>query len=117
MYIYIYIYIYVRTSVPRHASIIKERNKVSTVSAYYIYISRATARAADCGQDQRKNRQDRKRKQRQSDRKRKQRQSDRKRKQRQSASEGILKKVKGDDAERRLAKQRQHMANHRARER
>jgi len=40
---------------------------------------------ADCGQDQRKNRQDRKRNQ---------RQSDRKRKQRQSASEGILKKVK-----------------------
>ena len=60
-------------------------------------LSRATARAADCGQDQRKNRQDRKRKQ---------RQSDRKRKQRQSASEGIIKKVKGDDAERRLAKQR-----------
>ena len=36
--------------------------------------------------------------------------------QRQSASEGIIKKVKGDDAERRLAKQRRRMANHRARE-
>ena len=57
------------------------------------------ARAADCGRDQRKTRQDRKRKQ------------------RQSASEGIIKKVKGDDAERRLAKQQQRMANHRARER
>ena len=54
---------------------------------------------ADGGRDQRKNRQDRKRKQ------------------RQSASEGIIKKVKGDDAERRLAKQRQRMANHRARAR
>ena len=53
---------------------------------------------ADCGEDQRKSRQDRKRKQ------------------RQSASEGIIKKVKGNDAERRLAKQRQRMANHRARE-
>jgi len=31
-------------------------------------------------------------------------------------SEGIIKKVKGDDAEWRLAKQRQHTANHRARE-
>ena len=31
--------------------------------------------------------------------------------------EGIIKKVKGDDAKRRLAKQRQCMANHRARER
>jgi len=30
MYIYIYIYIYVRTSGPRHASIIKERNEVIT---------------------------------------------------------------------------------------
>jgi len=74
---------------------IKEHNKVSTASVY-------------CGQDQHKNRQDRKRKQ---------RQSDRKRKQRQSVSEGIIKKVEGDDAERRLAKQRQRMANHRARER
>jgi len=36
---------------------------------------------------------------------------------RESASEGILKKVKGDDAECRLAKQRQRMANHRAHER
>jgi len=53
---------------------------------------------ADCGWDQRKSRQDRKRKQ------------------RQNASEGIIKKVKGDDAKRRLAKQRQRMANHRARE-
>ena len=53
---------------------------------------------ADCGGDQRKSRQDRKRKQ------------------RQSVSEGIIKKVKGDDAKRRLAKQRQRMANHRARE-
>ena len=43
---------------------------------------------ADCGGDQRKSRQDQKRKQ------------------RQSASEGIIKNVKGDDAERRLAKQR-----------
>ena len=34
------------------------------------------------------------------------------RKQRQSASEGIVKKVKGDDAERRPAKQWQRMANH-----
>ena len=51
---------------------------------------------ADCGGDQRKGRQDRKRKQ------------------RQSASEGIIKKVKGDDAERRLAKQQQRMAYHRA---
>ena len=58
--------------------------------------------AADCGRDRRKNRQDLKRMQ---------RQSARKRKQRQSASEGIIKKVK-DDAERRLAKQRQRMANH-----
>jgi len=49
-------------------------------------LSRATARATDCGRDQRKNSQERKRKQ------------------RQSASEGIIKKVKGDDAERRLAK-------------
>ena len=32
-------------------------------------------------------------------------------------SEGIIKKVKGDDAKHRLAKQRQRMANHRARER
>ena len=39
------------------------------------------------------------------------------RKQRQSTSEGIIKKVKGDDAEGRLAKQRQRMANHRACER
>ena len=53
---------------------------------------------ADCGGDQRKSRQDWKRKQ------------------GQSASEGIIKKVKGDDAERRLAKQRECMANHRARE-
>ena len=36
MYVYIYIYTYVRTSVPRHASIIKERNKGSTASAYYL---------------------------------------------------------------------------------
>jgi len=35
-------------------------------------------------------------------------------KQRQSTSEGIIKKVKGDDAERRLAKQRLRMASHRA---
>ena len=35
---------------------------------------------------------------------------------RQSASEGIIKKVKGDDAEQRRAKQRQCIANHRARE-
>ena len=41
---------------------------------------------------------------------------DRKRKQRQCTSEGIIKEVKGDDAEHRLAKQRQHMANHRAHE-
>ena len=34
-----------------------------------------------------------------------------KRKRRRSASEGITKKVKVDDAERRLAKPRQHMAN------
>ena len=33
------------------------------------------------------------------------------------ASKGIIKKVKGDDAERRLAKQRKRMANHRAHER
>ena len=39
-----------------------------------------------------------------------------KRKQRQSASERIIKKVKGDDAERRLTEQRQRMANHRTRE-
>jgi len=52
-----------------------------------------------CGGDQRKSRQDRKRKQ------------------RQSMSEGIIKRVKGDDAEPRLAKQRHRMANHRARER
>ena len=38
-----------------------------------------------------------------------------KRKQRQSGSEGI-KKIKGEDAEQRRAKQRQHMANLRARE-
>jgi len=64
-------------------------------------LSQAPARAAwlipkmaDCGGDQRKSKQDRKRKQ------------------RQSVSEGIIKKVKGDDAERRLAKQRQRMANH-----
>jgi len=38
-----------------------------------------------------------------------------KRKQKQSASEGI-KKIKGGDAERRRAKQRQHTANLRARE-
>ena len=100
-----------RTSGPRHASIIKERNEVikerNKVSTARIRLSRATAHAADCGRDQCKNRQDCKRKQ---------RRSDRKRKQRQSASEGIIKKVKGDDAERRLAKQRQRMANHRARE-
>ena len=46
-----YIYIYVRTSVPRHASIIKERNKVSNTtkernkvsiaSAYYLEQRRA----------------------------------------------------------------------------
>jgi len=54
---------------------------------------------ADYGGDQHKSRQDQKRKQ------------------RQSASEGIIKKVKGDDAECRLAKQRQRTANHRARER
>jgi len=53
---------------------------------------------ADYGRDQRKSRQNRKRKQ------------------RQSASEGIIKKVKRDDAERRLAKQRQRMANHRVHE-
>ena len=53
---------------------------------------------ADCGEDQRKSRQDRKRNQ------------------RQKASEGIIKKVKGDDAERQLTKQQQCMANHRARE-
>ena len=53
---------------------------------------------ADYGGDQRKSRQDRKRKQ------------------RKSTSEGITKEVKGDDAERRLAKQRQRMANHRAHE-
>ena len=68
-------------------------------------LSRALARVAwlipkmaDCGGDQRKSRQNRKRKQ------------------RQRASEGIIKKVKGDDAEHRLAKQRQRMANHRAHE-
>jgi len=44
---------------------------------------------ADSGRDQRKSRQNHKRKQ------------------RQSASEVIIKKVKGDDAVRRLAKQRQ----------
>jgi len=44
---------------------------------------------ADCGGDQRKSRQNRKRKQ------------------RQSTSEGIIKKVKGDDAEWQLAKQQQ----------
>jgi len=32
----------------------------------------------------------------------------------ESVSEGIIKKVKGDDAERQLAKQRQRMTNHRA---
>ena len=53
---------------------------------------------ADCGWDQRKSRQYRKRKQ------------------RQSTSEGIIKKVKGDHAERRLAKQRQRIANHRVHE-
>jgi len=53
---------------------------------------------ADCGGDQRKSRQNRKRKQ------------------RQSASEEIIKKVKGNDAKRRLAKQWQCMANHRVRE-
>jgi len=35
-------------------------------------------------------------------------------KQRQSVSERIIKKVKGNDAEQRRTKQRQHMANHRA---
>ena len=39
-----------------------------------------------------------------------------KRMQRQSANEGIIKKVKADDAERRLTKQRQRMANHRTSE-
>ena len=53
---------------------------------------------ADCGGDQCKSRQDQKRKQ------------------RQSWSGGIIKEVKGDDAKQRLAKQRQRMANHRARE-
>ena len=81
----------------------KERNKVSNASAY---CREPQARAAwlipkmvDCGGDQRKSRQDRKRKQ------------------RQSVSEGIIKKVKGDDAKRRLANQQQCMANHRAHER
>ena len=61
---------------PRHASIIKERNevrkernKVSTASAYYLEQRRARLIV-----DGIKNRQDCKRKQRQSDRKRKQRQ-------------------------------------------
>ena len=54
---------------PRHASIIKERNKVSTTIKERNKVSTASAyyleqrRAADCGRDQRKNRQDRKRKQ------------------------------------------------------
>jgi len=59
----------------------------------------AFTKMAECGGDQHKSRQDRKRKQ------------------RQSVSEGIIKKVKGDDAEHRLANQQQHMANHRAHER
>ena len=84
--------IYVRTS----TTLYKECNKVST---HLCIVLSNGAHAADCGRDQRKSRQDRKRKQ------------------RQSASEGIIKKVKGDDAERRLAKQWQHMANHRAHER
>jgi len=89
MYIYIYIYM---CALPLR--FIKERNKVSTASAYCL-----EQRRAQLIVDGIKNRQDCKRKQ------------------RQSASEGIIKKVKGDDAERRLAKQRQRMANHRARER
>ena len=102
-----------RTSVPRHASIIKERNKVSTTikernkvstaSAYYL--EQRCARLIVDGISVK------------TDKIVKERQSDRKRKQRQSASEGIIKKVKGDDAERRLAKQRQRVANHRAHER
>ena len=95
--IYIYIYICHAGIIKERNKVsttIKERNKVSTASAYYLEQRRARLIV-----DQRKNRQDRKRKQ------------------RQSASEGIIKKVKGDDAERRLAKQRQRMANHRARER
>jgi len=69
-------------------------------------LSRALARVAwlipkmaDCGGDQRKSRKKKT-----------------ERKQRQSTSEGIIKRVKGDDAKRRLAKQRQRMANHRIRE-
>ena len=59
-----------------------------------------TADSKDCWlcRDQRKSRQDWKRKQ------------------RQSASERIIKKVKGDDAKRRRTEQQQRMANHRARE-
>ena len=38
-----YIYIYVRTSVPRHASIIKERNKVSTTTEERNKVSTASA--------------------------------------------------------------------------
>ena len=60
--------------------------------------ARLIPKMADCGGDQHKSRQNRKRKQ------------------RQSVSERIIKKIKGDDAEQQLAKQQQHMANHRAHE-
>jgi len=53
---------------------------------------------ADCGRDLRKSR------------------HNQKRKERQRMSEGIIKNVKGDDAERQLAKQQQPMANHRGHE-
>jgi len=87
-------------ALPSH--FIKECNKVNTASVYCRehQCTRAwlVPKMADYGGNQRKSRQDWKRKQ------------------RQSASEEIIKKVKGDDAKRRLTKQRQHMANHRARE-
>ena len=93
-----YIYIYMYTLLSRF---IKERNKVSTASANCCEHRRAAwliPKMADCGEDQCKSRQDQKRKQ------------------RQSMSEGIIKKVKGNDAKQRLAKQSPCMENHRVRE-
>ena len=100
----IYIYTYM-CALP--SCFVKECNKVSTASAYCHEHRRSwhgwfqrwlIPKMADWGGDQRKSRQDWKRKQ------------------WQSASEGIIKEVKGYDAERRLDKQRQRMANHRAHE-
>jgi len=80
MYVYIYM-----CALP--SRFIKECNEVSTASMSIGACGMADSKMADCGGDQRKSRQDRKSNQRQS----------------ASASEGIINKVKGDDADRRLA--------------